>query len=179
MSEEIEYSITKKYSIQNIIQKGVNSIVWKAVDNKSQEQVAIKKIFNVFKNSTDAQRIFREIMLLQELSNHDNIIRLQNVLRAENDKDIYLVFDYLESNLHIVIRGNILEAIHKKFIAYQILKAMKYIHSGQVIHRDLQPSNILLNSDCEVKIGDFGLARSVSAQNEGLNPVLTDYPSCR
>ena len=51
-------------------------------------------------------------MFLQEL-HHENIIRLLNVHRAENDKDIYLVFDYMETDLHAVIRANILEEIHK------------------------------------------------------------------
>lgn len=53
---------------------------------------------DAFQNSTDAQRTFREIMFLQELNahHHDNVIRLLNVLKAENDKDIYLVFEYME-----------------------------------------------------------------------------------
>ncbi len=51
-------------------------------------------------------------MFLQELD-HENIIKLVNVIRAENDKDIYLVFEYMETDLHAVIRANILEEIHK------------------------------------------------------------------
>jgi len=53
------------------------------------------------------------------------------------------------------------------------------MHSGQLLHRDLKPSNILLNSECLVKVADFGLARSVAAQEEGNNPVLTDYVATR
>ena len=62
-------------------------IVWKAVDKKTRETVALKKIFDAFQNATDAQRTFREIMFLQEVNNHENIIRMLNVLKAENDKD--------------------------------------------------------------------------------------------
>ncbi len=72
----------------------------------------------------------------------------------------------METDLHAVIRANILEEIHKKYIMYQILKALKYIHSGELIHRDLKPSNILLSSDCHIKIADFGLARSVAVKQE-------------
>ena len=57
-------------------------------------------------------------MFLQELNGHENIIRLQNVIRAENDKDIYLVFDFMDTDLHAVIRANILEEIHKQYIIY-------------------------------------------------------------
>jgi len=90
-------------------------------------------------------------------------VKLLDVMRAENDKDIYLVFDYMETDLHAVIRANILEDIHQQYIIYQILKSLKYMHTGQLIHRDLKPANILLNSECLVKVADFGLARSVKA----------------
>lgn len=52
----------------------------------------------------------------------------------------------METDLHVVIRAGILEEIHKKFIIYQLIKALKYMHSGELIHRDLKPSNLLLNS---------------------------------
>ena len=70
-------------------------IVWKATDKQSGQIVALKKIFDAFRNQTDAQRTFREIMFLQEFGDHPNIINLFNVLRAENDKDIYLVFEFM------------------------------------------------------------------------------------
>ena len=52
----------------------------------SIEVVALKKCFDAFQNATDAQRTFREIMFLQELNGHENIVRLLNVLRADNDQ---------------------------------------------------------------------------------------------
>ncbi len=70
-------------------------MVWKAVERRSRKAVALKKCFDAFRNSTDAQRTFREIMYLQALSGHDNLIRLQNVIQAENHRDIYLVFDLM------------------------------------------------------------------------------------
>ena len=179
MSEEIESHILRKYEIMQRLGKGAYGIVWKGVDKRTRDVVAIKKVFDAFQNATDAQRTFREIMFLQELSGHENIIQLLNVIRAENDRDIYLVFDFMETDLHAVIRANILEDIHKRYIIYQTLKALKYMHSGQLLHRDLKPSNILLNSECLVKVADFGLARSVAAQAEGGNPVLTDYVATR
>jgi len=79
-------------------------------------------------------------MFLQEVSGHENIIRLLNVLKAENDRDIYLVFEYMETDLHAVIRANILEDVHKRFIMYQLFKALKYLHSGELLHRDIKVS---------------------------------------
>ena len=59
------------------------------------ETVALKKIFDAFQNATDAQRTYREICFLKALGQHDNIVRLFEVLKADNDKDIYLVMEYM------------------------------------------------------------------------------------
>jgi len=180
MSEEIDRHVLRKYEIVQKLGRGAYGIVWKAIDKKTREVVALKKCFDAFQNATDAQRTFREIMFLQELNGHENIVRLLNVLKADNDQDIYLICDYMESDLHAVIRANILEEIHKQYIIYQLLKSIKYMHSGQMLHRDIKPSNLLLNSDCQVKVCDFGLARSVVQQNDNSqNPVLTDYVATR
>jgi len=180
MSEEIEPHILRKFEIIQKLGKGAYGIVWKAIDRKMKQVVALKKVFDAFHNATDAQRTFREVMFLQELNGHENIIRLLNIIKAENNKDLYLVFDFMETDLHAVIRANILEEIHKKYIVHQTLKAMKYIHSGELIHRDLKPSNILLNSECLVKVADFGLARSVAMNEEdGTDPILTEYVATR
>ncbi|CAL1147034.1 unnamed protein product [Cladocopium goreaui] len=180
MSEEIDRHVLRKYEIVQKLGRGAYGIVWKAIDKKTREVVALKKCFDAFQNATDAQRTFREIMFLQELNGHENIVRLLNVLKADNDQDIYLICDYMESDLHAVIRANILEEIHKQYIIYQLLKSLKFMHSGQMLHRDIKPSNILLNSDCQVKVCDFGLARSVvQQQDNATNPVLTDYVATR
>merc|ERR1719230_1736819 len=105
MTEEIDRHVLRKYEIVQKLGRGAYGIVWKAVD---------KKCFDAFQNATDAQRTFREIMFLQELNGHENIVRLLNVLKADNDQDIYLITDYMESDLHAVIRANIPEEIHKQ-----------------------------------------------------------------
>ncbi|KAK9837179.1 hypothetical protein WJX84_009788 [Apatococcus fuscideae] len=181
MSEEIDKQVFRKYDILQRLGKGAYGIVWKAIEKKSGKTTALKKIFDAFQNATDAQRTFREIMFLQELDNHDNIIKLLNVMKAENDRDIYLVFDYMETDLHAVIRANILEEIHKQYVMYQLFKALKYMHTAQLLHRDIKPSNVLLNSECLVKLADFGLARSIAQLHtaDGTNPVLTDYVATR
>ena len=178
MVEEIESHILKRYELLNKQGKGAYGVVFKAMDKKTHETVALKKNFDAFQNATDSQRTYREIMLLQELNGHENIIRLLNVIKAENDKDIYLVFEYMETDLHTVIRANILEPIHKQFIMYQLLKALKFIHSAGIIHRDLKPSNILINSDSYIKVCDFGLARCITS-NTGKDVVMTDYVATR
>ncbi|XP_014671893.1 PREDICTED: extracellular signal-regulated kinase 2-like [Priapulus caudatus] len=179
--DNIEDCISKKYTIKKRLGKGAYGIVWKAVDKRTGEVVAVKKIFDAFRNRTDAQRTFREISFLQEFSDHTNIVKLHSVLKAENDKDIYLVFEYMETDLHNVIKkGGILKEIHKRYIMYQLFRAVKYLHSGNVIHRDNKPSNILLDADCTVKLADFGLARSLAQlEDDEVDPCLTEYVATR
>ncbi|XP_078723050.1 extracellular signal-regulated kinase 2-like isoform X1 [Lampetra fluviatilis] len=161
MSGDLDQGVLQRYAIRKRLGKGAYGIVWKAIDRTTEEVVAIKKIFDAFRNRTDAQRTFREVMFLKEFD-HPNIVKLKNIIRADNDRDIYLIFEFMDTDLHAVIRkGRILKDIHKRYIMYQLLKATKYIHSGNVIHRDHKPSNVLLNSECVVKVCDFGLARSV------------------
>ena len=59
-----------------------------------------------------------------QMDEHENIVKLHNVMKADNDRDIYLVFEYMETDLHAVIRANILEDIHKQYIMYQSFKAL-------------------------------------------------------
>ncbi|XP_061677168.1 mitogen-activated protein kinase 15 isoform X2 [Syngnathoides biaculeatus] len=178
---EVEEHISTKYDIRKRLGKGAYGIVWKAVDRQTGEVVAVKKIFDAFRNKTDAQRTFREVVFLQEFGDHPNVVKLQNIIRAQNDKDIYLVFEYMDSDLHAVIKkGTLLKDIHKRYVMYQLLKAVKYLHSGNVIHRDQKPSNVLVDSDCVVKLCDFGLARSLNQdQEDSGNPALTEYVATR
>eukprot|EP00966_Prymnesium_polylepis_P059569 1380821-Prymnesium_polylepis.1 len=99
MSEEIDRHVTRKYEVVQKLGKGAYGIVWRAQDKKSRETVALKKIFDAFQNATDAQRTYREIMFLEKMHGHEHIISLRCCLRADNDRDIYLIFDYMETDL--------------------------------------------------------------------------------
>eukprot|EP00736_Rhodelphis_marinus_P000166 Rmarinus@m.20708 len=179
--EHIEPHILKRYEIQQKLGKGAYGVVWKAVDRKTNEVIALKKIFGAFQNSTDAQRTYREIEYLKLMAGHENIIRLYQVYRAANNRDLYLIFEYMETDLNAVVRANILEEIHKQYIIWQLLKSLKFMHSSEILHRDMKPSNLLLNSECQVKVADFGLARSLKSLNkpDGSSAALTDYVATR
>ena len=92
----------------------------------------------------------------------------------------------MECDLAAIIRsGQPLTDAHFQSFVYQILCGLKYIHSANVLHRDLKPGNLLVNADCELKICDFGLARGYSpggtntaksAANQGF---MTEYVATR
>lgn len=75
--------------------------------------------------------------------------------------------------------GQPLTDAHFQSFVYQILCGLKYIHSANVLHRDLKPGNLLVNADCELKICDFGLARGFSIDPEENAGYMTEYVATR
>ncbi|KAJ0264351.1 Mitogen-activated protein kinase 9 [Hirschfeldia incana] len=176
-----EYGEASRYQIQEVIGKGSYGVVASAIDTHTGEKVAIKKINDVFEHVSDATRILREIKLLR-LLRHPDIVEIKHVMLPPSRRefrDIYVVFELMESDLHQVIKANDdLTPEHYQFFLYQLLRGLKFIHTANVFHRDLKPKNILANSDCKLKICDFGLAR-VSFNDAPSAIFWTDYVATR
>lgn len=86
----------------------------------------------------------------------------------------------MECDLAAIIRsGQPLTDAHFQSFIYQILCGLKYIHSANVLHRDLKPGNLLVNADCELKICDFGLARGFSMDPGENAGYMTEYVATR
>ncbi|KAJ3435414.1 mitogen-activated protein kinase [Anaeramoeba flamelloides] len=175
-----EFTIDQRYQYIKKIGHGAYGIVISAKDRFENESVAIKKIMGVFDRLTDAKRTLREIKLLKHF-NHENILCLTDLLIPpvkENFTSVYLVTELLATDLRQIINSEQqLSEDHIRYFLYQIIRALKYLHSGKVIHRDLKPGNILLNENCDLKICDFGLARISDPEEE--NHLLTQYVATR
>ena len=76
-------------------------------EKKNNEIYALKKVFLAFQNDVDAQRTFREIAILKNLD-HPNIVKLKEVIKAENNLDLYLLFEYVECDLFNAIKDGAL-----------------------------------------------------------------------
>ncbi|TWW77768.1 Serine/threonine-protein kinase NLK [Takifugu flavidus] len=90
----------------------------------------------------------------------------------------YVVTELMQSDLHkIIVSPQPLSSDHAKVFLYQILRGLKYLHSAGILHRDIKPGNLLVNSNCVLKICDFGLAR-VEESDEARHmtqEVVTQY----
>ncbi|KAK6913866.1 Protein kinase domain [Dillenia turbinata] len=176
-----EYGEGSRYKIEEVIGKGSYGVVCSAYDIHAGDKVAIKKINDIFEHVSDATRILREIKLLR-LLRHPDIVEIKHILLPPSRrefKDIYVVFELMESDLHQVIKANDdLTPEHYQFFLYQLLRGLKYIHTANVFHRDLKPKNILANADCKLKICDFGLAR-VAFNDTPTAIFWTDYVATR
>ncbi|XP_044481080.1 mitogen-activated protein kinase 19-like [Mangifera indica] len=176
-----EYGDANRYKILEVIGKGSYGVVCAAIDTHSGEKVAIKKIHDVFEHISDAIRILREVKLLR-LLRHPDIVEIKRIMLPPSKrefKDIYVVFELMESDLHQVIKANDdLTCEHHQFFLYQMLRALKYMHTASVYHRDLKPKNILANANCKLKVCDFGLAR-VAFSDTPTTVFWTDYVATR
>ena len=102
MSKTIEPHILKEFAVVREMGSGAYGHVWEVTERKTNTTFALKKAFDAFRNSIDAQRTYREVEVLHHLD-HGNIIRLHRVIRAKNNKDLYMVFEYMEADLHSVV----------------------------------------------------------------------------
>ena len=84
----------------------------------------------------------------------------------------------MECDLYKLLRSQKLSDDHVCYFTYQILRGVKYIHSSNVLHRDLKPPNLLLNSNCDLRICDFGLARIADPEYDHTG-ALTEYVATR
>lgn len=163
----------------NFLGQGAYGSVVSAKDGSTKEEVAIKKI-SPLEHQTLCQRTLREIAILRRFR-HENITQILNVVvitDKSNLKDVYIVQNLMEIDLHKLLKMQKLSADHICYFVYQILRGLKYIHSANVMHRDLKPSNILLNHQCDLKICDFGLARVVDPKRNH-DGQLTEYVATR
>mmetsp|Transcript_3621 Transcript_3621/g.7354 ORF Transcript_3621/g.7354 Transcript_3621/m.7354 type:complete len:406 (-) Transcript_3621:348-1565(-) len=181
-SNGIKYRVPENYQFKRKLGQGAYGSVCKVVDVSLSPPTdfAIKRCDQMFGGSmTDAKRILREVKILRHL-NHDNIIKLHDLFGPEDTKEdfqtVYIVMEFMQTDLRRVIYSrNELGNDHVQCITYQILMGLKYLHSAKIWHRDLKPANILLNSDCTVKICDFGLSRGFDGAIDQTDYVVTRW----
>lgn len=110
-----------------------------ALDTKKNIRVAIKKLSRPFQSAVHAKRTYRELRLLKHMY-HENVIGLLDVFHpGDNNIDsfqqIYLCTHLMGADLNNIIRTQRLSDDHVKFLVYQILRGLKYVHSAGIIHR--------------------------------------------
>ncbi|TDL28397.1 CMGC/MAPK protein kinase [Rickenella mellea] len=179
------FAVGPDYRIIGILGEGAYGTVVSAHHKPSGRQVAIKKV-RPFDHTLFCLRTLRELKLLKFFSEsgvNENIIAILDIVKPpsmDDFEEIYFVQELMQTDLHRVIRTQHLSDDHCQYFVYQTLRALKTIHSADIVHRDLKPANLLLNSNCDLKVCDFGLARSIrTGVPGGETGLMTEYVATR
>lgn len=150
---------TGKYKIERKIGSGGMGVVYEAVDQSLGRTVAIKKMNDEIKVDEREKQRFLEEARTVALLHHPNIVEIHTIFEEEGN--IYLVFEHVDGvTLDRMLNKEVqLPFDRARKIFDEAAKALSYAHSKNVVHRDLKLSNIMISSDGEIKVMDFGLAR--------------------
>ncbi|CAG9763330.1 unnamed protein product [Ceutorhynchus assimilis] len=154
-----------KYKLLKTIGKGNFAKVKLAKHVPTGKEVAIKIIDKTQLTPGSLQKLFREVRIMKMLD-HPNIVKLFQVI--ETEKTLYLVMEYASGGEvfdYLVLHGRMKEKeARAKF--RQIVSAVQYCHQKRIIHRDLKAENLLLDSEMNIKIADFGFSNEFTPGNK-------------
>jgi len=162
-----------RYLVEEKLGSGAMGVVYRAKDNSLDRQVALKELPMWLSNDEDCvARFRREAKALARLT-HSYIVQVYDLV--EEGRRHWLVLEFVDGGaLATYLRNQQRIAIPEAAIlVVQIAQGLAYVHSRGIIHRDLKPSNILLTSNGDPKISDFGIAKLAESSvltQEG-NPI--------
>ena len=163
--------ILSKYEIIQEMGRGAFSTVYK-IKSKSDNTIYCLKKINI-KKTPDRKN---EVNILSKL-NHPNLVKY--ISSYEDEEGIYIIMEFciygdLYSLLHIVKKKKVY--VNEEIIwdiAYQCLLGLEYLHSNQIIHRDIKLLNIFMSKNKIVKIGDMGMSKILDKKEMKLSRVGT------
>lgn len=155
--------LNDRYRIDAKIARGGMAMVYRGTDLRLDREIAIKVMHeHLISDETFVERFRREAINAGRLT-HPNLVAIHD--QARDGDIVYLVMEHLPSvtlRRELKHRGSFTprQAI---VVLDAILAALEAVHSTGIIHRDLKPDNVLLGTDGQVKLADFGLARAVTS----------------
>ncbi|KAJ4909504.1 Protein kinase superfamily protein [Raphanus sativus] len=141
------------------IGQGTYSSVYKARDLETGKIVAMKKVRFVNMDPESVRFMAREILILRKLD-HPNVMKLEGLVTSRLSSSLYLVFEYMEHDLAGLAATPGIKFSESQIKCYmqQLFRGLEHCHRRGILHRDIKGSNLLINNEGVLKIGDFGLA---------------------
>lgn len=167
------------YEIKEQIAISQKHKVWKVINTDTKKEAKLLEIKNPMENPKSMQNFLTSTLLSFTFSNHPNILEMLSMTRSKDNDDFYLVLENSGENLQKVVQASILEDIHKDYILYQLLTGLKYIHSADVAHGDIKPENIFIDSESNVKISGFDLAKCLKSEEHSKIVPINGYGTTR
>src|SRR5271170_5074178 len=155
-----------RYELTHMVARGGMAQVYRARDLLLDRPVALKVLFpELSTDATFVERFRREAQAAANLS-HPNIVSVFDW--GESESTYFIVMEYVDGEpLSSIIRTQApLGPAHTAAIGADIAKALSFAHRHGVVHRDVKPGNVLITSDGQVKVTDFGIARAIGGGDE-------------
>jgi len=175
----INYSIPRlhEFNIINKLAETLNGTIYRVKSYIDKKEYALKKVL-LYEDLYEPGKYIREIETLASLD-HPNVLRYYSSWIQRDIESKYLALFILteicESDLEEYINNNKLNKKDKKRIVKQIIESIKYIHSNNIIHRDIKPKNILIkkcNNKVYIKLADFGLSKKIPIKSYTTNELI-------
>jgi predicted Ser/Thr protein kinase len=158
-------TIADRYELEELVGTGGMSSVWRARDRLLERNVALKVLHAHYSDDAEyVDRFLREARAVAQLS-HPHIVTV--IDRGEDDGRQYIVFEYVagENLKELVRRAGRLPVKQAVELAIAVAEGLAFAHEQGLVHRDVKPQNVLLSEEGEVKVTDFGIARSVEVDS--------------
>jgi serine/threonine protein kinase len=173
--------IAGRYRLGTVVGRGGMGRVWQARDKLLDRHVAVKELLwpagaSVADRQAACRRATREAQVAGRLS-HRNIIRVYDIVAGDDGRP-WIVMELLPSQtLHdLVKRDGPLGPAQAAQVGIDVLAALRAAHAAGIVHRDVKPSNIMLDTD-RVVLADFGIARALENLEAGAADMLAGSPS--
>uniref|UniRef100_A0A3P9J8G9 Cyclin-dependent kinase 15 n=1 Tax=Oryzias latipes TaxID=8090 RepID=A0A3P9J8G9_ORYLA len=156
----LEFGAAQSYLSLEKLGEGAFASVYKGISRINGQLVALKEIRMNTEEGVPFTAI-REASLLKRLK-HANIVLLHDIVHTR--ESLTFVFEYVQTDLaqYMTQHPGGLHSHNVRIFMFQLLRGLCYIHSRRILHRDLKPQNLLISYLGELKLADFGLARSKS-----------------
>lgn len=164
------------YEIISKCGEGTYGCVYKALHKRTRSMVALKKISNVPKE--DGLPV--EIKYLTQLTSSKNVVLIRDYFWASSsskESQLCIVFEFMDYDLWRLMTGPMItfDLLQIKCLIKQMIEGLYQCHSAGIMHRDVKPSNLLINTNGTLKLADFGLTTSFLGSNYLSNNVVSLY----
>ncbi|MEO1995103.1 MAG: protein kinase [Planctomycetaceae bacterium] len=165
----------ERYRVQRRLGRGGMGVVYEAHDTKDGKRVALKMMSHQLVYDAAGHTQFQQEADIVESFQHENIVHMYRRFRAFHTAFIAMEFCDGETLQERIQRGPLAEAEARRVFG-QVAAAVAYAHDRDIVHRDIKPDNIMVNSDGLVKLMDFGLAKPITSTNSALNGRIVGTP---